>query len=420
MVRNIKNAVWEKKNILRLVKRESEYLVGALGGVIMSEDTTYLLKCIECGAEFFTEGERDFYISKGLYMPKRCKECRNKKKYRYEQIQKEKELAEFLSKSTFKQIEKEELSLTDSKNTLFIIGNGFDLMHGVPSSYHNFRDSMGRHNELRNALEMYIRKEDLWADFEESLAHLDDEAMLGTVNDWMDIFDVKDQYDEDFSAADFFMAAETAMAPAQIIIRELPKRFRKWICTLNPTSTGKPLNRLINNQSTYITFNYTEFLEAIYGVPKNNIWYIHGDRRDKNKELILGHASGLEFEADNNTPMPRSRPSKIKNQTSYDLHETAGNHLGTYYHFTSKKSSDVIKTNKDRFVALSNMEDVIVIGHSLSSVDYPYFKEIIKYNSDNSRLRWYISWHSIDGLKKITKFVSDMNIPRSNIILFRT
>ena len=47
MVRNIKNAVWEKKNILRLVKRESEYLVGALGGVIMSEDTTYLLKCIE-------------------------------------------------------------------------------------------------------------------------------------------------------------------------------------------------------------------------------------------------------------------------------------------------------------------------------------------------------------------------------------
>ena len=66
------------------------------------------------------------------------------------------------------------------------------------------------------------------------------------------------------------------------------------------------------------------------------------------------------------------------------------------------------------------MEAVVVVGHSLSSVDYPYFKEIIKYNSNNSKLRWYISWHSIDGLKKITKFVSDMNIPRSNIILFRT
>lgn len=155
-------------------------------------------------------------------------------------------------------------------------------------------------------------------------------------------------------------------------------------------------------------------------VPKKNIWYIHGDRRDKNKELILGHASELEFEVDENTPIPRSRHSKIKNQTSYDLHETAGNHLGTYYHFTSKKSGDVIKANEDRFVAFSKMEVVVVIGHSLSPVDYPYFKEIIKYNSNISGLRWYISWHSIDGLKAITKYVSGMNIPRSNITLFRT
>lgn len=34
----------------------------------------YLLKCIECGVDFFTEGgEKEFYKRKGLYMPKRCK-----------------------------------------------------------------------------------------------------------------------------------------------------------------------------------------------------------------------------------------------------------------------------------------------------------------------------------------------------------
>ncbi|MDD2482438.1 MAG: AbiH family protein, partial [Lutispora sp.] len=170
----------------------------------MAENTDYLLKCIECGDDFFTEGERNFYKSKGLNMPKRCKVCRDKKKARYEQIQKENERAEqeaLLLTLPFKQIKKEEISLINPNTSLFIIGNGFDLMHGVPSSYYNFRDSMGRHNELRNALEMYIKKEDLWADFEESLAQLDDEAMLGTVNDWMDIFDAKDQFDDDFSAA---------------------------------------------------------------------------------------------------------------------------------------------------------------------------------------------------------------------------
>ncbi|PHS32574.1 MAG: hypothetical protein COA82_09100 [Alkaliphilus sp.] len=39
----------------------------------MAENTSYLLKCIECGADFFTEEERDFYNSKGLHMPKRCR-----------------------------------------------------------------------------------------------------------------------------------------------------------------------------------------------------------------------------------------------------------------------------------------------------------------------------------------------------------
>ncbi len=54
----------------------------------------YLKKCIECGAAYFTEGERDFYNRKGLDMPKRCKLCRDKKKARFKQIQQEKERVE--------------------------------------------------------------------------------------------------------------------------------------------------------------------------------------------------------------------------------------------------------------------------------------------------------------------------------------
>ena len=103
----------------------------------------------------------------------------------------------------FNQIEKSKISLINPNTSLFIIGNGFDLMHGVSSSYYNFRDFLGRNNELRNALELYIRKDDLWANFEESLAYLDDEAMLAITNDWMDIFDVKDQYNDEFICSRF-------------------------------------------------------------------------------------------------------------------------------------------------------------------------------------------------------------------------
>lgn len=40
------------------------------------------LTCVDCGCEFtFTAGEQEFYREKGLdNEPKRCRECRDKKK----------------------------------------------------------------------------------------------------------------------------------------------------------------------------------------------------------------------------------------------------------------------------------------------------------------------------------------------------
>lgn len=38
-------------------------------------------KCVQCGNEFtLSDGEVNFYIGKGLNLPKRCKQCRNKNK----------------------------------------------------------------------------------------------------------------------------------------------------------------------------------------------------------------------------------------------------------------------------------------------------------------------------------------------------
>ena len=126
------------------------------GRYIMPEGKTYLLKCIECGADFFTEGEKSYYKSKGLSMPKRCKPCRDKRKLRFEQEREEKELKGFLLTLPFKQTEMTEIPLADPDTTLFVIGNGFDIMHGVPSSYYNFRDTIGKNNILRFTLETYI------------------------------------------------------------------------------------------------------------------------------------------------------------------------------------------------------------------------------------------------------------------------
>lgn len=49
--------------------------------MILSDDKTYLLNCIDCGQPFFTVQKKDFYDSKNLTIPKRCKRCRDIKKY---------------------------------------------------------------------------------------------------------------------------------------------------------------------------------------------------------------------------------------------------------------------------------------------------------------------------------------------------
>lgn len=44
-----------------------------------TEDKT--LDCIDCGATFiFTAGERRYFASKGLSIPKRCPPCRQKRR----------------------------------------------------------------------------------------------------------------------------------------------------------------------------------------------------------------------------------------------------------------------------------------------------------------------------------------------------
>lgn len=49
------------------------------------------LTCVQCGKRFeLTDGEIDFYRSKGLDLPKRCKDCRNKNSGKYVVTQKEK------------------------------------------------------------------------------------------------------------------------------------------------------------------------------------------------------------------------------------------------------------------------------------------------------------------------------------------
>lgn len=344
-------------------------------------------------------------------------------------------------------IEIDELNTLSFRNVLYVIGNGFDLMHNVPSRYRDFGNSLKSTDEVKKTLDYFIDKDDIWGDFEDSLAHLDRELMMNYIDLYLEDGNAFDEDDDDFSAAGFYLAQEMAAMPGTLLTHELPNRFRRWVKSLKVNKDFKPLLNLLKRNAKYITFNYTEFLETVYKIPKSNIVYIHGDRRNKEK-LILGHGYEPDALLDNwieknkhrkdlqpyiknrkGKMVPNSNPTYLAyfandledgnpiTNARYHAIDGAIGHIEEYYEESLKKTRDVLNKHKRYFNQLKAVEHVIVIGHSLSNVDYPYFEEII--NNVPRNINWYLTYYNDYDIEKIGVFIKHFNINKDNVRLLK-
>ena len=150
--------------------------------------------CKNCNQIFvIRQSEQEYFSVRKRPLPKYCPICRKVHYAKQAQERKQKENQEWQKKkaedvkryySALKDLEGQfdiiplEHVVPDPKEKiLYIIGNGFDLMHGVRSSYHDFGNTIGKHSHIRFVLENYLESDDLWADFEGALATMNVEAM---------------------------------------------------------------------------------------------------------------------------------------------------------------------------------------------------------------------------------------------------
>jgi len=393
------------------------------------------LSCGECNGKFiFREYEREMFEQRGWALPKRCPACR---KAAREQQQKEQERQEnekwqqekAAEKKIFEErlkdwcvISKDEIRPKNDQ-VLYIIGNGFDLMHNVRSSYYAFRDSLGKHSQLRFALENFLKPEDIWADFEDALAHFRMDAMADEliVDDWLDIFGA---YDEDAGAAECFLAAEAAADPILTVADELPRRFRMWVEQLSIGTSDRPLQGMFRNGKV-LCFNYTEFVETLYGVPEENVCYIHGCRRKKKyhpkEKLILGHMPGASEEEygliDDSSgkiqdPYRQYMAEAFMDQTIRLIAESDEK--------LTKNCNDIIASHQDFFESLGHIENVIVIGHSFSPVDWDYFSQVASKLPDIRKVHWYFGCYGLRDLTNLEQLLARLGIRKADISVFCT
>ena len=150
--------------------------------------------CKDCGRDFIiTVEEQKRFKLLGFELPKRCCECRKKRreekrvaeaKIKEEQeilenvkrqkkwAKEEKEIEQLIKKLSISQISIKNMVFENPSESLVIIGNGFDLMHGVESSYWNFQKTIGKNTSFRFYMETYLDTSDLWSNLEESLGKL--------------------------------------------------------------------------------------------------------------------------------------------------------------------------------------------------------------------------------------------------------
>lgn len=400
-----------------------------------SEAITLELCCRQCGGKFLTRHyPSEFNTGRDWTPPKICPECWKNKRERGEQAKKKcaavkrqeaaaKENAEFHNRlKSWNVIEMDAIRPADD-NILCILGNGFDLMHNVCSSYYAFRDSIGKNNSLRTTLEFYLTPEDIWADFEDSLAQFNVGAMASSwlVEDWLDMFDA---FDKDASVASFYMAAERAADPISTIGDELPRRFRRWVDSLTVGTADRPLKELFRN-SKVLCFNYTEFVETMYGVLSENVCYIHGSRKRKKgrptEKLILGHSPGASDDAYDFVDDHRKGSKNPFRSKMVELaQENAIRIISERDKEMTKDSRKIIDEHKDFFDGLGDVTTVVTIGHSFASVDQDYFAAVAAALPDPGSVRWYFGCHGLHDLERLEQMLKKLDLDRSRVCICPT
>lgn len=276
------------------------------------------------------------------------------------------------------------------ENALYIIGNGFDLAHGMPTRYGDFKRWLienGRIDVIHELESAFPVQKDneflLWSDFEKALGLYDINKVVNW--SWDDLylteFSIGGQI---FGAPDFFLNTQ--------IPDILNEAFTKWSHSIPLATTPKDFH--LEKDAYYLTFNYTDTLEVLYGIPQNHILHIHG-QASRNDKLIVGH-NRLINPADYWDYNLDMRENNERMQRLTDMNDLRK----PYY--------EILEHNNLFFMGLNHVRDIHIIGHSCAEVDYPYIQKI-KESVDIGAI-WHFTPYSNEDRYRINKLIHKMGI----------
>lgn len=247
---------------------------------------------------------------------------------------------------------------------LWIIGNGFDLAHGLPTSYEHFHQWLlgCGHNQFVNMFESMYPKvrtdNDKWSDIESALGQTTVEDIIRYAKEYR--YCPKDKINP--------------VGNVTIVAMGVQCNLDQWARQID-LSTIKPTYKM-DAEAKYLTFNYTMTLERVYGIPAENILHIHKSV-ESGDNLIIGYESATESQ---------HHVYPVESGPDAELNRVAKVEYDRYI----KHPTYNISQNERFFQSLTDIDEVCVFGHSLSKVDIPYIRKIRTLLSDECDWHFYL------------------------------
>ncbi len=271
---------------------------------------------------------------------------------------------------------------------LFIIGNGFDLNHGYKSSYLEYKKYLLSHREYTigsfHLSDFFEDDDEMWSDFENNLEYVNFKQntnfYLGELTEDMSDKEWEREYSRRSSLQDSFEETPDTILPA------ICESLSDFICeTTEKNAQHKDyFKKIMTNNDSYITFNYSKTLEKIYNISSSRIDYIHGiahksfhkdpdniDGTYEDPAIIFGHGnlSRKQYVSEESNPFN-------PNACLVDLNK----YLEKQYQINEFEN----------FVMTSTFSKIEIIGHDLGPVDLPYFDVLKKYVHNNEIINYWL------------------------------
>lgn len=290
--------------------------------------------------------------------------------------------------------------------TLYIIGNGFDLAHGIKSSYADYKSFYSDKENCENGgAESYmIRPKERECIVEKGLKP---ETFFGELSgDWSNIEEALGTYEVeairqyiecDYKAKDFTEEDNLKSSCLKYFfentINALRTLFKKWVdkinINVNPNNKQYPFKK----DSIFLTFNYTETLESLYGIEEFRMCYIHSKRK-RDEEYVFGHNR-------------YENPVVIQKHLDYIGNVDVRKEVIDIMNDFVKPYDRCLNTLK-HFLGNEKINEVVVYGHSLGDVDFKYFQWLV--GKIGNELPWTIDYYYEDEIDRIYNVKNDLNL----------